>query len=202
MDCFRTYFTHVHTCNVSRVQSTTPNYSSTTKYYSCTTPYYKVLCQYYSVPLQYYSSTTPYYKVLQSTTYYKVPLQYYKVLLRTTKNYATTTLYYKVLRQYYSVLLHYYKVLLRTTKYFSILLQYNPFQSLQPLSSFIPLLEWQTQRGGCCWSQPGPGSRAPPPELGKENTDHGLQDGHNREGGKGKKAHRWGYHPRASHSSS
>ena len=63
----------------------------------------------------------------------------------------------------------------------------NPFQSLQPLSSFIPLLEWQTQRGGCCWSQPGPGSRAPPPELGKENTDHGLQDGHNREGGKGKR---------------
>ena len=81
-------------------------------------------------------STTKYYSVLQSTTpvllYYKVLLQYYKVLLRTTKYYASTTLYYKVLlrtTKYYASTTLYYssttKYYTSTTPYYKVLRQHN-----------------------------------------------------------------------------
>ena len=79
----------------SVLQSTTPVLLRTTKYY-CT--------KYYSSTTSYHASTTlnlyyklllQYYSVLESTT--PVLLRTAKFLLRTTKNYPTTSLYHKVL---------------------------------------------------------------------------------------------------------
>ena len=83
--------------------------------------------------VRYYSalrSTTPYYKVLRQ--YYcttKFLLQYYKVLLRTTKYYASTTLYYSSTTKYYPSTTPYYKVLesttpVITTKYYASTTKY------------------------------------------------------------------------------
>ena len=122
MDCFRRYFTHVHTCTTkyfSVLQSTTPVLLCTTKYNVRTAPLLQRTTQYYSVlqsttlvllcTTKYYASTTLYYKVLLCAT----------KLLCTTKYYSSTTLYYKVLRQYYNVLRQYYNVLPSTTTYYS-----------------------------------------------------------------------------------
>ena len=70
-------------------------------------------------------------------------------------------------------------------------------------SLLFPLLEWQTQRGDAAGPSQAQAAEPPPPELDKENTDHGLQDGHNREGGRGKRhTGRATTRVRASHSSS
>ena len=122
MDCLGTYFTHVHTCNVTRVQSATEWTASVGTLHMLTPVMQPVLKALQWTPSV--QSTTPYYKVLLQ--YYSVQQSTTPVLFGTTKYYGSTTPYYKVLRQYYSVLLQYYSILqsttpllLRTTKYYA-----------------------------------------------------------------------------------